>query len=133
MIEAIFWQNSVKWVPLAVIAVVFGQSGIDKILDWKGNLAWLEGHFRNSPLAKVVPLLLFILTGCEVASALLCMMAVATLAFGWGPDVARAAALLSNLTFLQLLLGQRVAKDYAGAASLTGYIVIAILALNANA
>ena len=34
----------------AMVAILFLQSGLDKALDWKGNLAWLTGHFAKSPL-----------------------------------------------------------------------------------
>ena len=40
------------------IAIVFLQSGLDKALDWKGNLAYLGQLFAKSPLAgSVAPLL----------------------------------------------------------------------------
>jgi hypothetical protein len=31
-------------------AGTFIQSGIDKIVDWKGNLEWLTGHFSKTRL-----------------------------------------------------------------------------------
>jgi len=37
---------------LAFLAITFLQSGYDKIKDWKGNVAWLNGHFANTVLAK---------------------------------------------------------------------------------
>jgi uncharacterized membrane protein YphA (DoxX/SURF4 family) len=32
----------------AFVAAVFVQSGLDKILDWKGNSEWLSGHVHKS-------------------------------------------------------------------------------------
>ena len=40
----------------AFLAILFLQSGIDKVVDRRGNLEWLEGHFAKSPLAGIVPL-----------------------------------------------------------------------------
>src|SRR5204863_5122573 len=37
------------------LAILFLQSGIDKIVDRQGNLDWLKGHFAKSPLAGMVP------------------------------------------------------------------------------
>ena len=42
----------------AFLAILFLQSGIDKILDRRGNFEWLKGHFAKSPLAGIVPALL---------------------------------------------------------------------------
>jgi len=39
----------------AFLAILFLQSGIDKIVDRRGNLEWLKGHFAKSALAGVVP------------------------------------------------------------------------------
>lgn len=33
-------------IPL-FLAILFLQSGLDKIIDWKGNLTWLKGHLSN--------------------------------------------------------------------------------------
>src|SRR6266542_2546128 len=62
------------------LAILFLQSGIDKVIDYRGNLEWLRGHFAKSPLAGVVPLLLTAITLLEVAagalSAIGCLMLI---------------------------------------------------------
>src|SRR5881227_4098146 len=64
----------------AFLAILFLQSGIDKIVDRLGNLEWLKGHFAKSPLAGVVPVLLTAITFLEVAagalSAIGCLMLI---------------------------------------------------------
>ena len=42
----------------AFLAILFLQSGIDKVIYRRGNLEWLTGHFAKSPLAGIVPALL---------------------------------------------------------------------------
>ena len=37
------------------LAILFLQSGIDKVVDRSGNIEWLTGHFASSPLAGIVP------------------------------------------------------------------------------
>ena len=39
----------------AFFAILFLQSAIDKIVDRRGNLEFLQGHFAKSPLAGMVP------------------------------------------------------------------------------
>src|SRR6476660_5286671 len=64
----------------AFLAILFLQSGIDKILDRRGNFEWLKGHFAKSPLAGIVPALLICITIVEVAagalSAVGCVMVI---------------------------------------------------------
>ena len=122
-------QGAVQWLSLAFIAIAFGQSAFDKIVDWKGNLGWLKGHFKNSPLKSFVPMLLAVLTGFELLSGGLCAVAVVQLLLGVRSALPHLAAIVATATFLQLFFGQRMAKDYPGAASLTGYIIISLLAV----
>src|SRR5438132_5865987 len=52
----------------AFLAILFLQSGIDKVLDRQGNLEFLKGHFAKSPLAGFVPLMVTAITILEVAA-----------------------------------------------------------------
>jgi diacylglycerol kinase len=111
------------------LAILFLQSGIDKIVDRRGNFEWLKGHFAKSPLAGIVPALLICITVLEVAagalSALGCLLIIllkdSTLAF-YG-------AILSAAAITALFLGQRIAKDYAGAAVLVPYFLLTLVAI----
>src|SRR5436309_13436044 len=55
----------------AFLAILFLQSGIDKVVDRRGNLEWLKGHFAKSPLAGIVPALLSVITILELAAGIL--------------------------------------------------------------
>jgi len=46
----------------AFLAILFLQSGIDKVVDRRGNLEWLKGHFAKSPLAGIVPAMVTAIT-----------------------------------------------------------------------
>jgi hypothetical protein len=113
----------------AFLAICFLQSGLDKILDWRGNLEWLRGHFAKSPLAGIVPLLVFIITIAEttagVLSAIGCMMIIVS----HNSTIAFYGALIAAWSILALFLGQRLAKDYAGAAVLASYFLVALAAI----
>lgn len=114
---------------LGFFAVLFLQSGVDKITDRKGNLEWLTGHFAKSPLAGFVPLLLGVVTMIELAAGVACAVGAVMLAVGQGATVAVAGLGLSGLALLMLFFGQRVAKDYVGAATLATYFGVMLLGL----
>lgn len=111
---------------LAFFAILFLQSGIDKVTDRKGNLEWLTGHFSKSPIASQVPLFLTILTVMELLSGALNALSAILIFFvspqGFPlPFIAMAA---SMLTLLALFTGQRIAKDYTGAAGIVPYFIV---------
>lgn len=119
---------------LGLFAVAFGQSGIDKITDAKGNREWLDSHFAKSPFKGMVGLLLPAITLLELASAVLCAIGIVTLAVSRNASMAIWGLALVGLTLLCLFAGQRLAKDYAGAMTLAvygGVLVLGCLALHA--
>src|SRR2546430_6938180 len=52
----------------AFLAILFLQSGIDKVVDRRGNLEWLKGHFAKSPLTGFVPAMVTIITLLELVA-----------------------------------------------------------------
>ncbi len=111
---------------LLFLVITFLQSGFDKIFDWNGNLSWLKGHFAETPLKNVVPLLVGILLLFEMVSGVLCAIGIYQLAAIGEGTFALYAAILSSFSLLMLLFGQRVAKDYDGARTIAIYFVPAI-------
>ncbi|HME89384.1 MAG TPA: hypothetical protein VKE30_09265 [Chthoniobacterales bacterium] len=113
----------------AFLAILFLQSGIDKIVDRQGNLQWLSGHFAKSPLAGFVPLLFTVLTIIEVSAGVLSGVGFITLLFAQNPTVAFYGAVVSAIAILCLFFGQRMAKEYAGAAILVPYFLLTLIAI----
>ena len=116
---------------LALLTVTFLQSGYDKIKDWKGNVAWLTGHFEKSILAQQVPLALGIILLLEIVAGVLCVSGIIQHVI---QDVVIRGlgfygAILSCITLLMLLFGQRLAKDYDGARTIVIYFIPAVLAV----
>jgi hypothetical protein len=118
----------IKMLTPAFMAILFLQSGIDKILHYKGNLAYFTDHFKNSPLRNTVLLLLPTLTFLEVLSGILCTVGTYSLYMGNG-KWAFMGLMCCAISFLCLFFGQRLAKDYGGAGSLTPYFVLTVLGL----
>jgi len=113
----------------AFLAILFIQSGIDKIIDWRGNLEWLMGHFAKSPLAGIVPALLITITILELAAGALSAVGCVFLIFSRDSTVAFYGAIVSALAIIALFFGQRMAKDYPGAAVLIPYFLLALVAI----
>lgn len=115
--------------PTLFLAILFLQSGIDKVIDFRGNQGWLTQHFDKSPLRGAVTPMLIGLTTIEVSAGVLCaaglvelMVLGTTRAAFWGISVAA-------LAFSTLFFGQRMAKDYTGAAVLPAYFLVAMVGL----
>jgi hypothetical protein len=113
----------------AFLAILFLQSGIDKIIDHRGNFEWLKGHFAKSPLAGVVPVLLAAITILEVAAGTLSAIGCIVLIVSRQTTIAFYGAVISAAAIVSLFLGQRLAKEYAGAAVLVPYFLLALVAI----
>jgi len=113
----------------AFLAILFLQSGIDKILDRRGNFEWLKGHFAKSPLAGIVPALLICITILEVAAGMLSAVGCVLVILARDSTVAFYGAAISAVAVLALFVGQRIAKDYAGAAVLVPYFLLMLVAM----
>src|SRR5262245_15589421 len=113
----------------AFLAILFLQSGIDKIVDRRGNLEWLSGHFAKSPLAGIVPALLICITILEIAAGALSAVGCLLLILLKDSTVGLYGAILSAAVITALFFGQRLAKEYAGAAVLVPYFLLTLVAI----
>jgi diacylglycerol kinase len=108
----------------AFLTILFLQSGIDKVVDRGGNLQWLTGHFANSPLRGTIPLLLIVITILELGAGFLSGLGCVLVILHRGSSIAFYGAILAAVSLLALFFGQRMAKDYAGAAVLVSYFLV---------
>jgi hypothetical protein len=113
----------------AFLAILFLQSGIDKIVDRAGNFEWLRGHFAKSPLAGIVPALLICITILEVAAGALSAVGCVLIILLKDSTIAFYGAILSAAAITALFFGQRIAKEYAGAAVLVPYFLLTLVAI----
>lgn len=107
-------------------AILFLQSGLDKVFNYTSNLAYFREHFSKSPLAPTVVLLMPLITAMETAAGFCSTAGVIEMLFFQKKYFALAGLFLSAASLLSLFLGQRLAKDYAGAASLVPYFLVAV-------
>jgi hypothetical protein len=111
------------------VAILFLQSGLDKVVDRRGNLEYLTGHFAKSPLASTVGPMFGVITLLEVTAGALSGVGCVLIVLGRGSIVAFWGAVVAALALCALFFGQRVAKDYAGAAVLVPYFLLALAAM----
>jgi diacylglycerol kinase len=113
----------------AFLAILFLQSGIDKVVDRRGNLEWLQAHFAKSPLAGIVPAMVTGITVFEVAAGALSALGCVMIMILRDSTLAFYGAIIAAITIVALFFGQRMAKDYAGAAVLVPYFLLALSAM----
>jgi len=128
----VYTETIARFLVTAFFAIVFVQSALDKFMDQSGNIEYFTDHFKNSPLPpEFVSRLFWTLTLIEATAGTMCTLGLLTFSFthrGFG--IAACGVVLSGVALLCLLTGQRLAKDYAGAAVVAAYFAVALIGLS---
>lgn len=110
-------------------AILFLQSGVDKVLDFQGNLGWLKDYFGKTFLSPIVPFMFAMLTVVELAAGIFSVMGVGHLLVSGDKTIAQIGVELAALAFVALLFGQRIAKDYTASANTAAYFGMSLVGL----
>ena len=110
-------------------AILFLQSGLDKVFDWKGNLGFLTDHFSKTFVAGTVPMMLAAITFMEIATGILAAAGVVYFLAAGSLTVIFYAGALGAASITALFFGQRIAKDYPGAAVLVPYFILMLITM----
>lgn len=113
----------------AFFSILFLQSGLDKLFNYKDNLSWLTGHFSKSILKGIVPFMLIMLTFTEICAGIFSAYGIVDILLNNSAKIAHWGAILSSLSLIMLFFGQRIAKDYAGAGNLVSYFIVSLIAM----
>ncbi len=108
---------------LIFLAITFLQSGFDKISDWKGNIEWLKSHFAETILKNRVPFSVGLILTLEMVAGILAIIGILSILINQNTEIALLSGIISCITLLLLLLGQRLAKDYDGARTIVIYLI----------
>ena len=108
------------------LAILFLQSGLDKVFNFGDNLSWLTGHFSKTPFRGQVKSMLITITITEVAAGVLALLGAGQIVLNGEKTFAMYGAQLAALNIAMLFFGQRIAKDYSGATSLVPYFIVCI-------
>lgn len=111
--------------------ILFTQSGLDKVFHYQGNLDYFKDHFKKSPLASTVGLLMPVITLLETSAGLTSVLGLLLLLMGndSANTVGASGMGLGALSLVCLFFGQRIAQDYAGAAALVPYFLMTMAGL----
>jgi hypothetical protein len=121
-----YWAS---FFSIAFLTIQFLHSGLDKLLNYKKELLWLRQKFSRSPLHNYLGASFFILTISEVISGALCAGGLIEMFFAKGLNLAIIGSWASCVTILMLIFGQRIRKDYSGAATLVPYFIVCVLSM----
>jgi hypothetical protein len=117
-----------RFATIAFFAIVFLQSAFDKITDQEGNQAYFRDVFKESPtLQSLSGPLFWGLTLLELGAGVFCGLGLVTFSFVSGGFFARWGLRFATLALLALIFGQRMAKDYGGAAVVAAYMAVALI------
>lgn len=123
----IFDHTLLKVIQVAIslfAGVLFLQSGLDKVFDFSGNKSYIQSVFAKTFLNSVSTVLFITITILEVAAGATSFLGGIFYFIEGQADFAVLGLELSMLAILCLFTGQRIAKDYAGAASLVSYFLL---------
>ena len=127
------FEYSIIHISQALIALFLGiamiQSGFDKIIDWKGNRSFLIDHFSKTFFSQFVTPLLLVVTILEVIGGIVCFIGVGDVLINNNSQLIKVGLFIIALDLIALFFGQRIAKDYVGAAVLVNYFILTVIGL----
>lgn len=110
-------------------SIVFYQSSIDKIIDKENNITFFNEHFKNTFIKNFIPMLLTSLGLFEFFVASLNTFGIFYSLIHSDLTFIFYGLLSCSVVLLMLLFGQRLAKDYVGAADITIYFILCIITI----
>jgi hypothetical protein len=114
---------------LAFFLIVFIQSGVDKIVDYRGNLAFLKDLFKAFFSPPLITLALISVTILEVISGVLFLIGICYFILNDSSFIGLLGLITGSLALLILLFGQRVSKNYEGAKTIAIYFILAMIGI----
>ncbi len=111
------------------LMIVFIQSGIDKVLNRKDNLDFFNSHFSKTIFKNLTPILLTILTILELIGGIVLAYGVFHALYFLDTTWIFNGFVILSVTLIFLISGQRIAKDYVGAADLVPYFILIMLGI----
>lgn len=111
------------------MAVTFLQSGFNKLYKYAENKAYFISQAEQTFLKYFGGVAWLIIVLLELCAGIISIGGIALFLINGCTLLMGLGCLVSAFTLICLLFGQRVAKDYAGAAALTGYFLVAVVGL----
>jgi len=126
---SVFSNFSVQILVLLFFSITYILAIIEKVADWKGTIDYYNNHFKNTKLQKIIPLLLLIVVFFEIVIVFLLAIGLYFLVSEESFIIAKVGLEISAILLLLFLIGQRLAKDYAGAMNITVYFILTVIGI----
>ena len=111
------------------IGIVMTQSGFDKVFNWEGELNFIIEKFSKTPLSSFSAFGLIKVTIFEILSGLMSLFGSIMVLFYGDESYGIVGLILAAISLCILMLGQRLSKDYEGAAVLVPYFLLTMFGL----
>ena len=115
---------------LAFLSIVFIQSGLDKIINWKGNLEFTSSTLSSKIPSFLVVFALFVVLILETFGGFASLGGIIELIFCKDQYLWAQIGISScSSALLILLLGQRISQNYVDAKTIVIYFIVALIGL----
>lgn len=114
---------------LTFFLIVFIQSGLDKVLDYNGNLSFLNGLLGGFFSRSLIAVSLVSVTILELTSGILCLLGIISFFIEGSTFIGLIGLIVGSFALLVLLFGQRVSKNYEGAKTITIYFTLSVIGI----
>ena len=115
---------------LTFLSIVFIQSALDKIFNWKGNLEFTVSTLTNKFPHILVRFALLSVLLLEFTGGVGSLGGILEIMFGNSSlSMAKLGTISSSLALLILLLGQRISQNYVDAKTIVIYFVVCLFGL----
>ena len=111
------------------LSIAFIQSGFDKIFDRQGNIQFFNSHFSKTIFKGFSSFLITVLTILELIGGFTLVYGVFHALYYLNTIWIFYGFVILSITVLLLFFGQRIAKDYIGAADLVPYFILIMLGI----
>jgi len=116
-----------EFLILIFLSITFFFSGLEKIFGWKESLLFYTDHFKDTFIRnRIFPLLIFIIIS-EMICGLFSVIGIIQIIDQANRTIGLFATIISAIVLLIMLVGQRIAKDYAGAMNITVYFILTVI------
>ena len=119
----------IQFITLIFLAILFIQSGLDKVFNYKGNYEYFKSHFAKSILKNTIGILMPVITILEIAAGIFTTIGALQIIITGDTSLGLIGAQLSALSIVALFFGQRVANEYEGSSTLVGYFLVTLVCL----
>ena len=115
---------------LAFLSIVFIQSALDKIFNWKGNLEFTASTLTSKFPPRLVRFALLNVLLLEFAGGFGSLAGMIEIWLGSSTlFIAKLGIITSSIALLILLLGQRISQNYLDAKTIVIYFIVCLFGL----